>query len=39
LDAGDWNWCPINKGGNKQFECTKTITSNMVIHEINKIIK
>lgn len=38
LDAGDWNWCPINKGGNKQFECTKTITSNMVIHEMNKII-
>lgn len=38
LDAGDWNWCPINKGGNKQFECSKTITSNMVIDEINKLI-
>lgn len=39
LDAGDWNWCPINKGTEKQFECSKNITSNMVINEINKIIK
>jgi autotransporter strand-loop-strand O-heptosyltransferase len=39
LDAGDWNWCPINKRTDKQFECTKTITSNMVINEIDKIIK
>lgn len=38
LNASDWNWCPINKGSEKQFECTKTITSNMVIDEINKII-
>jgi len=39
LNASDWNWCPINKGTSKQFECTKSITSNMVIDEINKIIK
>ena len=31
LDAGDWNWCPINKGTNKQFECSKSITSEQVI--------
>jgi len=31
LDAGDWNWCPINKGTNKQFECSKSITAEMVI--------
>ena len=31
LDAGDWNWCPINKGTDKQFECSKSITSKQVI--------
>jgi autotransporter strand-loop-strand O-heptosyltransferase len=25
LDAEDWNWCPDNKGTEKQFECTKSI--------------
>ncbi len=37
LDAGDWNWCPKHKGTNKMFECSKKITSEMVINEINKI--
>jgi len=36
LDAGDWNWCPDYKGTEKQFECTKTITSEMVIKELEK---
>lgn len=31
LDAGDWNWCPVNKGTDKQFECSKSITSEQVI--------
>jgi autotransporter strand-loop-strand O-heptosyltransferase len=31
LDAGDWNWCPVNKGTDKQFECSKSITSKQVI--------
>lgn len=39
LDAGDWNWCPLHKGTEKQFECTKKITTEMVINEINKIMK
>jgi autotransporter strand-loop-strand O-heptosyltransferase len=38
LNAGDWNWCPLHKGTNRQFECTKEISSDMVIKEINKII-
>ena len=38
LDAADWNWCPILKDTDRMFECTKTITSKMVIEEINKII-
>ena len=38
LDAGDWNWCPKHKGTERQFECTKEITSEMVIEQIEKII-
>jgi autotransporter strand-loop-strand O-heptosyltransferase len=38
LDGGDWNWCPLLKGTDRQYECTKEITSEMVINEINKII-
>ena len=34
LDAGDWNWCPDHKGTNREFECTKTITSKDVIEKI-----
>lgn len=36
LDAGDWNWCPDHKGTERQFECTKTITGEMVIKELEK---
>jgi autotransporter strand-loop-strand O-heptosyltransferase len=36
LDPGDWNWCPDHKGTDRQFECTKTITSEMVIKELEK---
>jgi len=39
LDAGDWNWCPINKGTDKQFECSKSITSNDVINAIENYTK
>ncbi len=31
FDPGDWNWCPDYKGTIRQFECSKTITSDMVI--------
>lgn len=31
FDAGDWNWCPIHKGTERQFECSKSITSKQVI--------
>jgi autotransporter strand-loop-strand O-heptosyltransferase len=36
LDGGDWNWCPDHKGTERQFECTKSITSDMVIKELEK---
>ena len=34
LDSGDWNWCPDQKGTDRQFECTKSITGKMVIDSI-----
>lgn len=39
LDSGDWNWCPDHKNTERQFECTKQITSQMVIDKINQIVK
>ena len=36
LDPGDWNWCPDHKGTDRQFECTKSITPEMVIKELEK---
>ena len=38
LDAGDWNWCPVHKGTNRQFECSKSITSEIVIEKLKKIL-
>lgn len=38
LDAGDWNWCPLHKGTERQFECSKSISSQMVIDSITKLI-
>lgn len=34
FDKGDWNWCPRRKN----FECSKSITPEMVIERINKIL-
>jgi hypothetical protein len=39
FDKGDWNWCPVHKGTDRQFECQKSITPNMVIDEIKKLLK
>ena len=36
LDPGDWNWCPLHKGTERQFECSKSITPEQVIEEITK---
>ena len=38
LNASDWNWCPDHQNTERQFECTKTITSKMVIDKINQVI-
>lgn len=34
FDKNNWNWCPRNKN----FECTKNITSDMVIKQVDKIL-
>lgn len=36
FDKGDWNWCPKHKGTERQFECSKKITSQKVIETISK---
>jgi len=38
LDAGDWNWCPDHKGTPRQFECSREITSDTVIQELEKLL-
>jgi len=38
FDKSDWEWCPINKETDKQFECQKSITPQMVIDEIKKLL-
>jgi autotransporter strand-loop-strand O-heptosyltransferase len=37
FDKGDWNWCPVHKGTERQFECQKSITPQMVIEQIKKL--
>lgn len=34
FNPGDWLWCPINRNTEKRFECSKTITPDMVIDKI-----
>jgi len=36
FNRGDWNWCPTGKGTERHFECTKSITSQSVLDQINQ---
>jgi autotransporter strand-loop-strand O-heptosyltransferase len=38
FDKGDWDWCPVHKGTDRQFECQNSITPKMVIDLINPLI-
>jgi len=38
FDKGDYDWCPIWKGYDRQYECQKSITPEMVIEEIKKLV-
>ena len=37
LNPSDWNWCPIHKNTERQFECSKSINSKLVISKIKQI--
>jgi autotransporter strand-loop-strand O-heptosyltransferase len=39
FNKGDWMWCPNHKNTDRQFECSKQISSQMVIDSINSLIK
>lgn len=38
FDKGDWYWCPEHKGTDRQFECHKSITADMVINQIQHLL-
>jgi autotransporter strand-loop-strand O-heptosyltransferase len=38
FDKGDWDWCPVHKGTKRQFECHTSITSQMVIDQIQHLL-
>ena len=38
FDAGDWDWCPIWRGTDKQHICQKSIHPNKVFTEVKKIL-
>jgi autotransporter strand-loop-strand O-heptosyltransferase len=36
FDNKDWYWCPLHKDTNREFECHKSITPEMVYQQIEK---
>ena len=38
FDKSDWSYCPVHKGTSRQFECHTSITSEMVIKQIEKLL-
>ena len=38
FDKGDWNWCPLHKGTEREFECSKEIPFSMVRPSLDKIL-
>jgi autotransporter strand-loop-strand O-heptosyltransferase len=38
LNPGDWEWCPEHKDTPRHFECTKSITPEMVIKSLEKVL-
>lgn len=38
FDKGDWNWCPDHKGTEREFECSKSISFDMVKSNLNRMI-
>jgi autotransporter strand-loop-strand O-heptosyltransferase len=38
FDKSNWTWCPVHEGTDRQFECQKSVTPNMVIEQIKTLI-
>ena len=38
FDAGDWDWCPIWKGTDKQHVCMKSVTPTQVLNKVKQIL-
>ena len=38
FDPSNWNWCPDHEGTEREFECSKQITFEMVKEQIDKLI-
>lgn len=38
LDPGDWEWCPHHKGTDRHFECSKSITPDLVADALVRIL-
>jgi hypothetical protein len=38
FDGGDWNWCPVYKGTEKQHICQKSITVKQVYDKIKTLL-
>jgi autotransporter strand-loop-strand O-heptosyltransferase len=34
FDKGDWNWCPVHKGTERQFECHTSISTQHVLFQL-----
>ena len=39
FNKNDWYWCPLHKDTERQFECHKSITADMVINQIQHLLK
>ena len=39
LNPGDWEWCPDHKDTDRHFECTKSITPEMVFEALKNILR
>jgi autotransporter strand-loop-strand O-heptosyltransferase len=38
FDKGNWNWCPYHEGAEREFECSKEITFEMVKKQIDRLL-
>ena len=39
FDRGDWDWCPRHKGTARQFECSREISPELVLAQIDRIVR